>query len=88
MEIITYIVIGILGLLNIILLYRGIRLVKTIEDLQDMLVDTNEDVITALETMEQEMKQIDIRGSFESDDEVGVVFNELKNIIERYKTRF
>jgi hypothetical protein len=88
MEIITYIVIGILGLLNIILLYRGIRLVKTIEDLQDMLVDTNEDVITALETMEQEMKQIDIRGSFESDDEVGVVFNELKNTIERYKTRF
>lgn len=88
MEIGIYIVIGLSGLLNIILLYRGIILVRNIEDLQDTLVETNDDVITALETMEQEMKQIDIRGSFESDDEVGVVFNELKNTIERYKTRF
>ena len=88
MEIIIYIVLGLSVLLNIILLYRGIRMVRAIEDLQDMLVDTNEDVITALETMEEEMKQIDIRGSFESDDEVGVVFNELKKTIEKYKERF
>lgn len=88
MEIVIYIVLGLSVLLNIILLYRGIRMVRAIEDLQDMLVDTNEDVITALETMEEEMKQIDIRGSFESDDEVGVVFNELKKTIERYKERF
>lgn len=88
MEIVIYIVLGLSVLLNIILLYRGIRMVRAIEDLQDMLVDTNEDVITALETMEEEMKQIDIRGSFESDDEVGAVFNELKKTIERYKERF
>mgnify|MGYP001096258245 CR=1 FL=1 len=88
MELLIYIGLGISGILNIILLYRGIRLVRNIEDLQDMLVDTNEDVITSLEKMQEEMKQIDIRGSFESDDEVGVVFTELKNTIERYKTRF
>lgn len=88
METILYIAIGISVLLNIILLYRGIRLVKIIEGLQDLLVDTNEEVLSALETMEDEMKQIDIKGSFESDDEVGVVFNELKNVIERYKKRF
>lgn len=88
MELLIYIGLGISVILNVILLYRGIRMVRAIEDLQDMLVDTNEDVITALETMQEEMKQIDIRGSFESDDEVGVVFNELKNTIERYKTRF
>jgi hypothetical protein len=35
--------------------------------------------------MLEEMRQIDIRGSFESDDEVGVVFKELKNTIEKYK---
>lgn len=63
-------------------------MVKSIEDLQDMVVDINEEVITSLDNMSNEMKQIDIRGSFESDDEVGVVFNELKNIIEQYKTRF
>ena len=88
MEIVIYIVLGLSVILNLILFYRGIKMVKAIEDLQDMVVDINEEVLTSLETMESEMKQIDIRGSFESDDEVGVVFNELKAIIERYKTRF
>lgn len=88
MEIVIYIGLGLSIILNVILVYRGIRLVKNIEDLQDMVVDINEDVITSLETMEKEMKQIDIRGSFESDDEVGVVFNELKNVIERYNARY
>lgn len=88
MEIVIYIGLGLSIILNLILVYRGIRLVKNIEDLQDMVVDINEDVITSLETMEKEMKQIDIRGSFESDDEVGVVFNELKNVIERYNARY
>jgi hypothetical protein len=31
------------------------------------------------------MREIDIKGSFESDDEVGAVFTELKGIIETYK---
>ena len=88
MEIVLYPILGLSTILNVILLYRGIRLVRNIEDLQDMVVDVNEDVITSLETMQEEMKQIDIRGSFESDDEVGVVFNELKNVIERYKSRY
>ena len=34
--------------------------------------------------MLQQMKEIDIRGSFEADDEVGGVFNELKSVIETY----
>jgi hypothetical protein len=88
MEILLYTLLGLSIILNVILLYRGIRLVRNIEDLQDMVVDVNEDVITSLETMQEEMKQIDIRGSFESDDEVGAVFSELKNVIERYKSRY
>ena len=88
MEIILYTLLGLSIILNIILLYRGIRLVRNIEDLKDMVVDVNEDVLTSLETMQEEMKQIDIRGSFESDDEVGAVFSELKNVIERYKSRY
>ena len=38
-----------------------------------------------LETMLEEMRQLDLKGSFESDDEVGVVFKELKDVIETYK---
>ena len=39
-----------------------------------------------LEKMLKEMRELDIKGSFESDDEVGVVFKELKDIIEKYKS--
>ena len=46
----------------------------------------NELSVATLEKMLEEMKEIDIRGSFESDDEVGVVFKELKDTIEKYKT--
>ena len=56
------------------------------------MVDTiveydNKEIATQsnLESMLSKMKEIDIRGSFESDDEVGVVFKELKDIIEKYK---
>jgi len=46
----------------------------------------NELSVATLEKMLEEMREIDIRGSFESDDEVGVVFKELKDTIEKYKT--
>jgi hypothetical protein len=41
-------------------------------------------VYQSLQTMLDKMKELDIRGSFESDDEVGTVFKELKNLIEEY----
>ena len=70
---------------NVFFIVRGTQLVKQIEEIQTKYNDFSEDTISALETMLEEMRQIDIRGSFESDDEVGVVFNELKDIIEKYK---
>jgi hypothetical protein len=75
---------------NILLLIRGINLVKQNEKLSDMIVDYDarqDDTLITLENMLSEMKQIDLKGSFESDDEVGVVFSELKNTIESYKTK-
>jgi hypothetical protein len=35
--------------------------------------------------MLEEMRAIDIRGSFEADDEVGSVFTQLKALIQKYK---
>jgi len=75
---------------NILLLIRGINLVKQNEKLSDMIVDYDarqDDTLITLENMLGEMKQIDLKGSFESDDEVGVVFSELKNTIESYKNK-
>lgn len=85
METILYILIALLTILNIFFIFRGTQLVKQIEQIQTSYNNLSIDTIATLETMLDEMRQIDIRGSFESDDEVGVVFTELKDIIEKYK---
>ena len=73
---------------NILLLIRGINLVKQNEQLRDV-IDVYDDkqlrTQEKLESMLQQMRDIDIKGSFESDDEVGAVFSELKETIETYK---
>ena len=77
-------------ILNIILLRRGIAFVKQNEQLVDTINDYNirqDNTLITLENMLLEMKEIDLKGSFESDDEVGVVFSELKNTIESYKNQ-
>lgn len=87
MEILTilYIIIGVLTVSNIFFIWRGTKLVKEVEDRVNDYDELVEYSIQTLERMQTEMKELDIRGSFESDDEVGVVFNELKNTIEKYK---
>jgi predicted PurR-regulated permease PerM len=85
-EIYLYITIGVLVISNIFFIIRGTQLVKQIETIANDMDNLNELSIGTLEKMLEEMKQIDIRGSFESDDEVGVVFKELKDTIEKYKT--
>ncbi len=83
---ILYIIIGVLTISNIFFIWRGTQLVRQIETIANDMDNLNELSISTLEKMLEEMKQIDIRGSFESDDEVGVVFKELKDTIEKYKT--
>jgi len=73
---------------NILLLFRGINFVKQNEQLVDTIREYDDRQINTqikIESMLQKMKEIDIRGSFESDDEVGAVFSELKETIENYK---
>ena len=88
MEIALYIVLGLSILLNIILIYRGYKLVGELELFQTEYVEFEDTTIEVLERMLEQMKEIDIRGSFESDDEVGVVFKELKDVIEKYRNNF
>ena len=71
--------------INVVLILRGISLVSGIEQAQTDYYELNESTLDTLESMLEEMRAIDLKGSFESDDEVGTVFTELKNIIERYK---
>ena len=73
--------------LSIVLLIRGISLVRQNETLQDVIVEYQEEKETTeevLQNMLKQMRELDLQGSFESDDEVGAVFTELKDLIESY----
>jgi K+-transporting ATPase A subunit len=75
-------------ILNILLIIRGINLVKQNEQLVDVINEYDGrqiDTQIKVESMLEKMKEIDLNGSFESDDEVGSVFTQLKDIVETYK---
>ena len=55
------------------------NLTTKLESLEDWVSD----FIDTIEKIQTELKEIDYRGSFESDDETGVIFNEIKNIIKQ-----
>jgi hypothetical protein len=63
-------------------------LVRQNEQLADAVIEADnvvEDSQATLEKMLEEMRTLDIKGSFEADDEVGTVFTELKELIQKYK---
>jgi len=73
---------------NVLLLIRGINFVKRNEQLLDTINEYDSrqiDTQIKVESMLEKMREIDLKGSFESDDEVGAVFTQLKDIIETYK---
>lgn len=81
------IIVSILTFLCIFLVMRGISLVSQNESLRNLLteyIDRENETKKNLNIMLEQMRDIDIRGSFESDDEVGAVFTQLKNLIEQY----
>ena len=86
--ILLYTILTISLILNILLFIRGMILVKQNEQLADAVIEADnvvEESQATLEKMLDEMRAIDIKGSFEADDEVGAVFTELKELIEKYK---
>lgn len=67
-----------------IIFILGIRnLLLQNEELEDTLLDTLKDVKEKVNIAMDALKDADIRGSFESDDEVGAVFTEIKEIVQK-----
>ena len=86
--ILLYTILTISILLNILLFIRGMILVKQNEELEDAVIEADnvvEESQSTLDKMLEEMRTLDIKGSFEADDEVGTVFTELKELIKKYK---
>jgi hypothetical protein len=77
----------ILLIISTILFFRGFNLIERVEELEDLINVyelRDEETKEALNSMLEQMREIDLKGSFESDDEVGSVFTQLKTIIEIY----
>ena len=82
------IILGVSAVLNIGLLIGVRNLLRQNEQLEDDLVGTISGVVTTITQANEKMKQADIRGSFESDNEVCSVFTELRRIVHELDEQF
>ena len=68
----------ILGITTITFGYTSFNLFRKVERLEDWVEDYSQRVIDANDTL----GQLDSEGKFESDDEIGVIFDGIKNTIK------
>ena len=55
------------------------NLTTKLESLEDWVTD----FITTIEKIQMDIKKIDYKGYFEADDEVGIIFEQIKTIINQ-----
>ena len=72
----------ILGITTITFGYTSFNLFRKVERLEDWVEDYSQRVIDADTTL----KELDSEGKFESDDEIGVIFDGIKNTIKDLST--
>jgi hypothetical protein len=86
------IIIYILGAVVVILGYTTINLLIKNEKAEDIIVSQREFIEnfqSSIEESDKKLQELDTRGSFSSDDEIGWFFNEIKklqNALSRFKT--
>ena len=68
----------ILGITTITFGYTSFNLFRKVERLEDWVEDYSQRIVDT----ETTLKQIDSEGKFESDDEIGVIFDGIKNTIK------
>jgi hypothetical protein len=85
------IIIGILGILVVILGYTTFNLLRKNEKAEDIILSQNifiNKFSEQVESSRQRLEQIDEKGTFQGDDEIGWFFNEIKilqNDLSRFK---
>lgn len=86
------IIIYILGAVVVVLGYTTINLLIKNEKAEDIIVSQREFIEnfqSSIEESDKKLQELDTRGSFSSDDEIGWFFNEIKklqNVLSRFKT--
>ena len=84
------IVIGILGLLVVTLGYTTFNLLRKNEKAEDIIISQSDfinKISEQIETSQKRLDEIDQKGTFQGDDEIGWFFNEVK-IIQSDLSRF
>ena len=84
-------IISILTIIIILCIFIIFNLVRKIEKIDDELVDVSlnmEEFIVSVKTIKEKMHQIDSKGLFESDDEVGTVFTGINNLITQIDIKY
>lgn len=71
-----------LGIVSVTSIYVIINLLRKLEKLETFIEDTENQI----ENVQQEIKKIDDKGYFESDDEVGTKFKQLSEVIKTIQT--
>jgi predicted PurR-regulated permease PerM len=72
---------------TIVFIWTSLKMQSLNEELNTIIqkiVENEQNTKETLEDLLQQLKEIDLRGSFESDDEVGAVFTQIKNLIKQY----
>jgi len=77
------ILITLLTLSTAVLSYAVYNLLKKLESYEDFI----EDELKRNEALLEALRQIDQREMFEKDDEVGSIFYQIKETIEKFKTQ-
>ena len=80
----------ILSILSVVSIYINFNLFRKLEKYEDTFEETDkfiQDEIIRNEALLEALRQIDQRQMFEKDDDVGSVFNQIKETIQRFKSR-
>ena len=85
---ITVIVLSIVVAVCIFIIINLLRKLERVDDDTNELNLQMEDIYNDLLKLQSDMLEIDEKGMFQSDDEVGTVFNQLKILIDTLNERY
>ena len=77
-----------LSILLVVFIYTTINLLRKNETLSDQILELDDIIINLYRRFDdalEQMRAADQKGGFESDDEIGQVFSQIKGIIEDLK---
>jgi len=81
-------IIEIILAITLLLLFTSFYIIWNLNSKQEMMENWIEDFVQVITKVNEELKEIDYRGSFEADDETGSIFKSIQTIVgqlDRFK---